>query len=415
MSEEMPGFDEQDNEQENEQDDVVRQQSFSVDGSVELDVAIGAGRLRVELTDEPGVHVEVRHDETAESPWAQGLSGIMNWFGQQFGRGKFDPSQFGGWDFGGRDFSGRDFGGRRGSGRGFGGFGPGGFGPGGFGPGGFGPGGFGPGFAPRGFGPGGLDDDEQPGEEADEERPPRQPREPHEGPWGYGWPGMAPGEAVRQTRIEQSGKRVIVHAVAGGPMRLAALAITVRAPAGSHLSVRAATADVLSTGRAGRVWVHSGTGDVAVEQADGPVRVRAGAGALRLGRTSGGLTARSGSGDIELDSIGEPSTVAASSGSVRIGVVTADLTVRTGSGDVSVSEAVRGRLELVTGSGDVRVGVRTGVGAAIDLSSRTGDVRSELPISDSPPEDSEPRLSVRGRTGSGDALVTSALATSDAA
>jgi len=82
---------------ENPQDvsNVVRQQSFDVEGPVELDLGTGAGRLEVRLVDEPGVHVEVRHDASGANPFTQGLSSLMNFLGSQMGNdvvGGGDPA-----------------------------------------------------------------------------------------------------------------------------------------------------------------------------------------------------------------------------------------------------------------------------------------------------------------------------------
>jgi hypothetical protein len=60
-----------------------------------------------------------------------------------------------------------------------------------------------------------------------------------------------------------------------------------------------------------------------------------------------------------------------------------------------------------TGSGHVRVGVHPGVAAQVDLASTSGTVRSELAVSDTPPE-GETALFITGRTGTGTALVTTA-------
>jgi hypothetical protein len=62
---------------------------------------------------------------------------------------------------------------------------------------------------------------------------------------------------------------------------------------------------------------------------------------------------------------------------------------------------------LQTGSGAIRVGVRAGSPAEIDLTSGTGEARSELPLTGSRPE-SAPRLRIRGRTASGTAVVSPA-------
>ncbi|MGH3622947.1 MAG: hypothetical protein ACRDQ5_14300, partial [Sciscionella sp.] len=132
-------------------EDVVRRQSFTVDGTAELALSIGAGRLRVRLSDEPGVHVEGRHDPTVGNAWTQGISGLMSWVSQQFGRNKF--------------------------------------GQGGFGPG-FGPGSYAKGRSEPGvFGLGNVD----------------------WGSVGQGWQDDGPSGAVRQAKVEQSGRRIVVR------------------------------------------------------------------------------------------------------------------------------------------------------------------------------------------------------------
>lgn len=65
--------------------DVVRQQGFEVEGPIEIDVSLMAGRVRVHLVDEPGAHVEVRQEESAGESWTAGLSGLLSWVNNQFG------------------------------------------------------------------------------------------------------------------------------------------------------------------------------------------------------------------------------------------------------------------------------------------------------------------------------------------
>lgn len=214
-------------------------------------------------------------------------------------------------------------------------------------------------------------------------------------------------EAVRETKIELVGQRLTIRAPKGR-LRLVPLAVTVRAPAGSHLELRSGSAHTTVTGPAGRVTVSTGSGEVALDRADGRAEVTAGSAALRLGPMLGGLRARSGSGEIEVSSVGGPTTLMTGSGDVWLGAVQADVKVRTGSGDLTVADAACGNIELVTGSGDIRVGVRSGKAAEVDLVSNTGQARSELNLSDRPPAGDTP-LKVRGRTGSGAAVVTAAV------
>jgi hypothetical protein len=211
--------------------------------------------------------------------------------------------------------------------------------------------------------------------------------------------------AVRETKIDLVGRRLYVHTPKRH--RLVPLAVTVRAPAGSHLEVNAGSADMTVTGPAGQVKLETGSGAVTMDRADGQAEIKSGSGALRLGPMLAGLRARSGSGEIEVSSVGGATTLITGSGDVWLGAVQSDVRVRTGSGDLTVADAACGQVELVTGSGEIRVGVRSGTSAMVDLRSGSGQARSELGLSDTPPANA-PKLQVRGRTGSGNAVVTTA-------
>ncbi|WP_410580593.1 DUF4097 family beta strand repeat-containing protein [Amycolatopsis sp. lyj-108] len=221
-----------------------------------------------------------------------------------------------------------------------------------------------------------------------------------------GSPAGSAGDAVTQTRIEKVGNRLVVQAPKAWQLKNVPLAVTVRAPAGSHLEVRAGAADVTVTGSAGRADLMTGAGKIGLERADGSAIVRTGTGDIKLGPTLSGLQLRTGSGSVEASSVSGSATVATGTGDVWLGEVAGEVLARTGSGDLSVADAASGTLELTTGSGEVRVGIRGGVQAEIDLSSTTGSVSSELDVAESAP--SEVSLKVRARTGTGDAVVTSA-------
>jgi hypothetical protein len=221
-----------------------------------------------------------------------------------------------------------------------------------------------------------------------------------------------PAQAVRDTTIAKHGDRVVVHAPKAMPMRRVPLGIVVLAPPGSAVAVRAGSADVRVSGTAGRSSIEAGSGDVSLDRADGSVHVRTGSGSARLGTIGGSLSARSGSGDLEISVLNDNASISTGSGDVWIGTVQGgDLTGKTGSGDLTIADVARGQLELTTGSGDLRVGIRAGVTAELDLSTGSGRARSELPVSEgATPTDAETVVRVRGRTGSGDAIVTRATA-----
>jgi len=215
----------------------------------------------------------------------------------------------------------------------------------------------------------------------------------------------APAEAVRQARVEQVGNRLVAHAPTGLPLRHVPLAVTVQVPAGSSVEVSAGAADVTLTGSAGRVDLSTGTGDVRLETATGSVAVRTGSGAVQLGDSQSGAKLRTGSGQIRAATLNGSATLVTGTGDVWLGTVSGDVLVRTGSGDLSIARAEGGSLELVSGSGQIRVGIGPGVAAEVELSSGSGKVSSELAVSGTAPGGEVP-LSVRARTGSGDAVVT---------
>ncbi|MQA14479.1 MAG: DUF4097 family beta strand repeat protein [Pseudonocardiaceae bacterium] len=234
---------------------------------------------------------------------------------------------------------------------------------------------------------------------------------------GSAAPGELAAEAARQTNIEFEGRRLTVQTPKDMPLRAVPLSVTVTAPAGSTLTARSGSADLTVDGVAARLDAATGSGDVRVQRCEGPAEVRTGSGQVRLGSVVGTLRARTGSGRVDVISLEGSGTVQTGSGDVRVGAVSDDLSARTGSGDLTVGDAAAGWLELTTGSGQLRVGIRSGVLAEVDISSGSGEARSELPVGGPPgqdePESGQPRsaaLRVRGRTGSGDALVTAATA-----
>lgn len=288
---------------------VVRQQSFEFAGIAEIDISLLSGRVQVALVDEPGVHVEVRHDPTAGNSWTEGLSSVLSWVSGQFGPDKTAPT-------------------------------------------------------------------------------------------------AGPEDAVREARVELLGNRLRIESSKALPLRAVPLSVVVTAPVGSHVSSRTGAADVVVTGGAGRLDLNTGTGTVSADRATGEAKINSGAGTVRLGTMLSSLKAKTGSGDVEVSSVGGNSTLITGTGDVWLGAVQNDVMVRTGSGDLTVADAFKGDIQLATGSGNIRVGIRSGTLARIDLVSTSGVARSDLDVSPEPPGDAS--LSVTGRTGSGSALVTAA-------
>ncbi|GAA1224448.1 DUF4097 family beta strand repeat-containing protein [Prauserella halophila] len=234
--------------------------------------------------------------------------------------------------------------------------------------------------------------------------------------FGTGDSAGSPEEAIGQCRIEHEARidhdpvTLVVRGPQALPLHGVPLAVTVHAPAGSAVRVRAAAGPVTVTGTAHRLEVTTGAGEVRVGDADGPATIRAGSGDVTAGALRGGAQLRASRGAVTIAALPATGSVTGAGGAVRLGEVAGDVLVRTSSGDVTVADAVAGSLEATTGSGTIRIGIRSGVAAEIDLSSGSGRATSELDVADRTPDRDVP-LAVRARTGSGDAVVTRAVVT----
>jgi hypothetical protein len=226
-------------------------------------------------------------------------------------------------------------------------------------------------------------------------------------------PGVDPDqlarEAVRAAEISWSdaGRRLVVRSPQELPLRAVPLAVTVTAPARSRITARTGSGDVTVSGTAGWTAVRTGSGQVTTGAVEGDADVKTGSGDVEVGAVAGRGRLRTGSGAVRVAAVSGPTEVRASSGDVHVREAAADLSVRTGSGGVTVSDVRAGNLDLTTGSGDLWIGVHTGVAAELDLSSGSGKARSDLAVGDVPPAHTVP-VRVKGRTGSGDVLVTGA-------
>jgi hypothetical protein len=218
--------------------------------------------------------------------------------------------------------------------------------------------------------------------------------------------GTAAADALRETRVELDGDRVLVR----GPKGFARgdLSVTIEAPPLSRLKAHAHRASIAASGPLAALVAATGSGAVSADDVEGTVDVATGSGAVRLGRVAGPLRARLGAGTVEVGSLeGKAARIATGRGDLRLGIVEGDAHLRTGRGAITIGEAAGGELSLASGAGDLRVGLRAGVVAELDLVSGSGNARSELDVSDRPPA-GKAAARIRMRTGSGEALVARA-------
>jgi DUF4097 and DUF4098 domain-containing protein YvlB len=211
-----------------------------------------------------------------------------------------------------------------------------------------------------------------------------------------------------------------------GIFRNAEVLISVTCPEGTSLESKSGAADIEGHGRFGSVEVETGSGDVEFGEVAGDASINAASGDVQLATVAGSAKINTASGDVQIRSIGGDGKINSASGDVIIREVAGELSVNSASGDVLVREAgssvgvntasgdqqigavTTGKVTLKSASGDLKVGIREGTSLWVDARSRSGEVRSELPVSELPPDGDGPSVELRANTMSGDITVARA-------
>jgi DUF4097 and DUF4098 domain-containing protein YvlB len=230
------------------------------------------------------------------------------------------------------------------------------------------------------------------------------------------------GDAAEEVRVTQDGDHVSVigpQSRTGFLGRDPHLDVVVSMPVDSELMVRTGSADITVEGAVGAAKVKTGSGDIDIELLGGPADVESGSGDVAVGTAAAELRIKSGSGDIRIDHADHAAAVSTGSGDTAVGTARGPLAVKsgsgdltlddahddvsfsTGSGDLQIGTAHRGRLTAKGASGDFRIGVAGGLPVWTDISTVSGEIRSDLVGAGEPAADAD-RLEIRAKTVSGD-------------
>lgn len=191
------------------------------------------------------------------------------------------------------------------------------------------------------------------------------------------------------------------------------VSLLVRCPHGAAVDLQTTSADVEARGRFAAVSSQTASGDLSFEEIDGDVQLKSVSGDVRLERVDGSTEVRTVSGDVLAGRMAGPGTVSLVSGDLTVREAGSSLSANSVSGDQRVDAVREGAVTLHSVSGDVAVSVRPGLQLWVDASSMSGDVSSELEVSDTPPESGGPLVELRVKTMSGDIQVSRAPASAE--
>ncbi|MFF1529184.1 DUF4097 domain-containing protein [Cellulomonas sp. NPDC058312] len=228
--------------------------------------------------------------------------------------------------------------------------------------------------------------------------------------------------AAEEVRVDRVGDTVTVTGPRWKqylPFGTGTPAVTVELPTGSDLSGTAGTLYAEGTlgtvrmsvnagnarvGEADRLDLKASAGSVTVGRTTGATTVRAGAGSVRIGEVAGQATVRAANGTTTVEAVTGALHVAGAHADVAVGRVRGTLTAKAASGGIRVDRVESGTVTLTTSYGSIEVGVPEGTAAWLDVASDHGSVRNELRPVEGPVVD-EATAEITAGTGYGDVLV----------
>lgn len=178
--------------------------------------------------------------------------------------------------------------------------------------------------------------------------------------------------------------------------------VELEVPGGIPVEASTKFGDITLTGTSADANVRSGAGTVRVDRC---LRLTAstGAGDLKVGACTGG-SATTGTGTLTLESSEGALHLRAGAGNIRVRRSSGgEVSASTGAGDIRLG-LLSGSCQCKSGAGDVTVTVPRGEPVWLDLNAGLGSVRKDVDPVGAPAE-GQPHLRVHARTGLGDITV----------
>ena len=160
-------------------------------------------------------------------------------------------------------------------------------------------------------------------------------------------------------------------------------------PQGVYVSARATNGDITITGTRGIVEAGTQSGDIMVTDAAERVELRSFSGDITARGIAGNIEVNSLNGDIELSDVRGDVDVTGVSSDIDLRNVTARyVRAKSTSGDITYDGTVEssGRYDLGSHSGNVHVTVPEATGALLTVSTYSGSIESDFPITLKPGE-----------------------------
>jgi DUF4097 and DUF4098 domain-containing protein YvlB len=157
----------------------------------------------------------------------------------------------------------------------------------------------------------------------------------------------------------------------------------VTVPIGTRVVAKSQSGDISVRGTHGEVNVTAQSGDIVIDDVTGRLDVRSFSGEVTASNITGSVDITTQSGDLKLTDVRGDIEVGNTSGDITLRSVTAKLVrAKTTSGDVTYDGVIdgSGRYEFTSHSGDVRLHVPRDASAQLTVSTWSGEIESDFPI-----------------------------------
>jgi len=225
---------------------------------------------------------------------------------------------------------------------------------------------------------------------------------------------------AEKTKVDfADGELSVKTTVAGG--KNGSVAITIELPAQSSLVAHLAHSSVHADGSLGQCELQMASGQVQLDHI-GALQANISAGEVTIGHIAGRATIDGGAFAVRIGDAAGTVGIASSGGRTWIGHASADLDLRsrsggldidhadasvtatTASGAIQIGRLTRGQAKLMTGSGNIEVGISEGTAATVDANSERGSVHNSITWQANPATP-DALISIHARTRHGNITI----------
>jgi hypothetical protein len=152
---------------------------------------------------------------------------------------------------------------------------------------------------------------------------------------------------------------------------------------GNTRNIRVSVDFTVMIPRSLRLRVLTGNGDVSVDKAGAEVNATTGNGRISIGETTGRVDATTGNGDVHVESARGPVRVSTGNGRVFVATSSGPVNATSGNGDLDIRMKTltsETGMTFTTGNGHIRLTVPEDFNADVEMSTGSGNLRSDFDI-----------------------------------